>query len=205
MAYNGEKRKEKARLTRQKIYETADRMFTTRSYSEISINSIIKEAGVSKGAFYFHFASKDELFTTLIDDYVIRLDTDYKAYLDTFPDDTPAGHVLCELIGKVADLITGEVGYDKMKTVYKAQLTRDYDTSMVLSYNRGIYAMFSRVLERGIERGEFRADIQPDMIARHMMMALRGITYEWCVRYPDYDYKAQALSHFEILLKGLRT
>ena len=203
MTYNGKKRKEKAELTRQKIYKTADKMFAARSYNEISVNAIIKEAGVSKGAFYFHFASKDELFTTLIDDYVIRLDTNYQAYLDTFPDDAPAGYVLRELVGKIAGLITEEVGFEKMKTVYKAQITSDYDTSMVLSYNRGIYAMFSRVLERGIKNGEFRSDIQPDVLARHMMTALRGITYEWCIRYPDFDYKAQALSHFDILIKGL--
>lgn len=203
MTYNGKKRKEKAELTRQKIYETADRMFATRSYSEISVNAIIQNAGVSKGAFYFHFASKDALFTTLIHDYVIRLDADYQAYLDTFPEDAPAGYILRELVGKIAELITQEVGFDKIKTVYKAQLTSDYDTSMVSSYSRQIYPMFSRVLKRGIARGEFRADIQPDAAARQMMMALRGITYEWCIRYPNFDYKAQALSLFELLLKGV--
>jgi hypothetical protein len=36
------------------------------------------------------------------------------------------------------------------------------------------------------------------------MISLRGITYEWCIRYPDFDYKAQALSYFDLLLKGLR-
>jgi AcrR family transcriptional regulator len=204
MAYNGRKRKEKAELTRQKIYETADRMFGARSYSQISVNDIIKEAGVSKGAFYFHFASKDALFTSLINDYVVRLDTDYQAFLDTFPDDAPTEHVLRKLVGKIADLITGEIGFDKIKTVYKAALTSDYDTSMVLSYNRGIYTMFSRVLERGIARGEFRTDTQPDVLARHMMIAFRGVTYEWCVRYPDFDYKAQALAHFKLLLEGLQ-
>jgi hypothetical protein len=36
------------------------------------------------------------------------------------------------------------------------------------------------------------------------MMAIRGITYEWCIRYPDFDYKEEALRHFEILLAGIR-
>jgi hypothetical protein len=36
------------------------------------------------------------------------------------------------------------------------------------------------------------------------MLAIRGVTYEWCIRFPDYDYKAEALAHFTLLLKGLR-
>ena len=204
MAYNGERRKEKSKLTRQIIYETADSMFATRGYSEISVNDIIKEAGVSKGAFYFHFASKDELITSLIDDYVKRLDSDYESYLDTFPSDAQTEDVLIELVGKIAELITLEVGFDRMKTLYKAQLTNDYDTSMVLSYNRGIYSMFSTLLARGMTRGEFRADIPPDRLAKHLMVVFRGITYEWCIRYPDFDYKEQALAQFDLLLKGMR-
>lgn len=203
MAYNGENRKEKSKLTRQRIYETADAMLATRGYSEISVNDIIKEAGVSKGAFYFHFASKDELFTSLIDDYVKRLDADYESYLDSFPNDARTEYVLIELVGKIAETVTLRVGFDNMLTLYKAQLTNDYDTSMVLSYNRRIYSMLSSVLARGMTRGEFRTDIPPDILAKHMMVAFRGITYEWCARYPDFDYKAQALALFELLLKGI--
>lgn len=203
MAYNGKKRKERAELTKQKIYETADRLYAARSFNEISVNDIIREAGVSKGAFYFHYPSKDTLLTSLISNYVVKLDTDYEAFLDTFSDDAPTGHMLCRLVGKIADIITEQVGIDRIKTVYKAHLTKDYDTSIVMSYNRGIYTLFNRVLERGIARGEFRLDMQPDVLSRQMMTALRGITYEWCIRYPDYDYKAQALSHFELLLTGL--
>lgn len=203
MPYNGGKRKEGAELTRQKIYETADRLFSSRSFNEISVNDIIREAGVSKGAFYFHFPSKDTLFTSLISDYVARLDTDYETFLGTFTDSVPTGHMLCRLVGEIADIITGKVGFDKIKTVYKANLTKDYDTSAVMDYSRRIYTLFSKVLERGIARGEFRADTQPDEMSKQMMTALRGITYEWCIRYPDYDYKAEALSHFEMLMTGL--
>ena len=63
--------------------------------------------------------------------------------------------------------------------------------------------MFSEVLKRGIERKEFKANIIPDVVARQMMIALRGITYEWCIRYPDFDYKKQAFNQFELLLKGI--
>jgi hypothetical protein len=91
-----------------------------------------------------------------------------------------------------------------MQAVYKAQITGEYDVDVVSSYNRDIYQLFRQVLERGISRGEFETDLTPDMLARHLMLAIRGVTYEWCIRFPDFDYKAEALAHFTFLLKGLR-
>ena len=43
-----------------------------------------------------------------------------------------------------------------------------------------------------------------DALTRHLIVAMRGITYEWCVRYPDFNLKEQALAHFQLLLEGLR-
>ncbi|MPN32037.1 hypothetical protein SDC9_179513 [bioreactor metagenome] len=90
-----------------------------------------------------------------------------------------------------------------MKAVYKAQLGDHVDGDAVMSYNRDLYSMFSRILAHGIARGEFRADLEPDMQARQLMLAIRGVTFEWCIRYPEFGLKAQALAHFSLLLKGL--
>jgi hypothetical protein len=34
---------------------------------------------------------------------------------------------------------------------------------------------------------------------------MRGLTYEWCMRYPDFDLKSQAITHFEVLLMGIKS
>lgn len=91
-----------------------------------------------------------------------------------------------------------------MKAVYKAQIAKDVDTGAVMGYNRALYKMFSDVLERGIRKGEFKPGISPDLLARHFMLAIRGITYEWCIRHPEFDLKTQATEHFEILINGLK-
>lgn len=36
------------------------------------------------------------------------------------------------------------------------------------------------------------------------IMAIRGLTYEWCIRYPDFDFKKEAQAHFWLLLDGIR-
>lgn len=48
-------------LAREKILETAERLFYQQGYHATGINQIIDEAGVAKATFYSHFPSKEEL------------------------------------------------------------------------------------------------------------------------------------------------
>jgi AcrR family transcriptional regulator len=51
--------------TKERIERTALRLFVERGVAETSIKEIAKEAGVSQGAMYNHYSSKDELAWTL--------------------------------------------------------------------------------------------------------------------------------------------
>jgi len=72
-----------------------------------------------------------------------------------------------------------------------------------MSYNRELYDLFKEVLERGVMLGELRKDIPIESTSKHLILAIRGVTFEWCIRYPDFDLKQQVLEHFKILLYGL--
>jgi hypothetical protein len=132
------------------------------------------------------------------------MDLDYKSYLATFDVDTAASDILISMVGKTADVIACTIGYDNMKTVYRVQLTKTINTDAILGYSRELYKIFSDIIGKGVQKGEFRADIPVDILAKHCIMAIRGLTYEWCIRHPDFDLKEQAIKHFEILLKGIK-
>ena len=46
---------------RERILETASRLFYTQGYNNTGINQILDEAKVAKASLYLHFGSKDEL------------------------------------------------------------------------------------------------------------------------------------------------
>lgn len=48
--------------TRQRILESAARLFALEGFEQVSIEAIMREAGLTRGAFYHHFASKTELY-----------------------------------------------------------------------------------------------------------------------------------------------
>lgn len=197
-------RKKQAVETKRKLYESAGQLFEKYNFDDVSVDAIVEAAGLSKGTFYVHFESKDALIASYLSDYVTGIDADYKTHLDSLPAGTGASGMLLSLIAKIADVLTGTIGYSRMRLVYKIQLTRSVDTEMVKGYSRELYKMFADVLDRGIERGEFSTDLPLDTLTKHFVMAIRGLSYEWCIRYPDLDLKEQALAHFQILLNGIR-
>ena len=80
MGYNNEARNAKSNESKKRIIDTALKLIAERGYDNVSIAQIAKEAGVSKGAFYIHFASKEDLIEKEIalfyDD--LKLEGDYR-------------------------------------------------------------------------------------------------------------------------------
>lgn len=52
---------EKSRQTHNEIIEAAKALFMIKSVNRVTVNDIAEKAGIAKGTFYLHFASKDEL------------------------------------------------------------------------------------------------------------------------------------------------
>ncbi|MFI5987233.1 ScbR family autoregulator-binding transcription factor [Streptomyces sp. NPDC051555] len=61
-------RQERAVRTRRAILEAAASVFDERGYDAATIADILARAGVTKGALYFHFASKQELAQGVLDE-----------------------------------------------------------------------------------------------------------------------------------------
>jgi len=198
-----DKRKAQGAKTKRKLVEIADRLFRERSYSDVSVEDITNEAGITKGAFYVHFPSKDALIALLIAEHAARTDTDYKAFLEKIPLDMPASATLLALTEKIADVLADDISCDNIKKIYQILLAGTVDTEAVKSDSRALYLLFHGILEQGIRKGEFQSSLPVEVLSRHFIMAIRGICIGWCIRYPDVDLKAQALEYCGILIQGL--
>lgn len=63
-------REQKARETRAKIVEYSTKLFLEKGYKGVTMSDILKATNLSKGAFYHHFKSKEELFVELMQNLV---------------------------------------------------------------------------------------------------------------------------------------
>jgi AcrR family transcriptional regulator len=55
--------------TRARIVECARRLFNRRGFSDVSIDEVMAEAGLTRGGFYNHFKNKEELFAEAVASY----------------------------------------------------------------------------------------------------------------------------------------
>ena len=54
--------------TRSQLLAIATRMFAERGYEDTSVEAVLREAGVSRGSLYHHFASKEALFEAVAEE-----------------------------------------------------------------------------------------------------------------------------------------
>ncbi|MDD4541202.1 MAG: TetR/AcrR family transcriptional regulator [Eubacteriales bacterium] len=196
-------RQKQALQTREKIYESAEELFIENDFESVTVDQIVKKAGVAKGSFYVHFASKDEVIVLLINDYVEKVDTDYKSFLDSLAEDMPADEKFLALVEKIAEVLTENIGKENMRLLYRVQLEKKLNVSSVISYDRDLYKMFLQVIEEDFESLAPHSSLSAENVARQFVTVYRGLVFDWCVRTRELDLKTEALDLYEMLLKGL--
>jgi TetR/AcrR family acrAB operon transcriptional repressor len=67
--------RDEAAETRNSILDAAERVFSQRGVSHTSLEDIAKAAGVTRGAIYWHFKNKSELFTAMVNRVVLPIET----------------------------------------------------------------------------------------------------------------------------------
>jgi AcrR family transcriptional regulator len=63
----------RAEATRRKILDSAVDLFSELGYGETGLADVLQRAGVSKGAFYYHFDSKEAVATAIIEEFSKKL------------------------------------------------------------------------------------------------------------------------------------
>src|SRR5947199_10563282 len=58
------------RSTREAIIEAATRLIHVHGYNHTTLDDILRESGVGKGNFYYHFRSKEDLGYAILDEIV---------------------------------------------------------------------------------------------------------------------------------------
>lgn len=121
--------------TRERIISAAGRCFRKGGYSGIGVDGLAKEAGVTSGAFYGHFASKEEAFketvvTGLQDVYatVQKLQVEHGVrWFEVFIDIYLSTKRTCDLTEACAlQALTSEVtrSNEAVRTIYQAELVK---------------------------------------------------------------------------------
>lgn len=154
------------------LLDCAQRLFFERGYDDTTVNDIIREAGLSKGAFYHYFASKEALLEAL----AARIARESLAELEPMLEDPSL-----DAIGRLNALFSGS---QRLNVELAPQLRKTFAVvfrpeNVVLFHRIDEAArelalpMIARLLRKGSEEGAFEV---PDPIAfADMLLQVRLI------------------------------
>ncbi len=191
-------RKEQAEITRQKLVDAALDLFVKRGYDRVTVDDICRQAGVSKGAFYGHFKSKDQAILEEFlkaDDYykeVLSVLAKHESYVDKMLAFNDLALRFIESQGKMV-----------IKVAYSSTIAPERKDSPIASQNRALYQIVEALVKGAQENGECRTDISSSEIAQVVIRSIRGVVYDWCLQDGGFDLAEAGASLSRVIINGL--
>lgn len=193
-------RKIKALVTKKALFESAIALFSEKGYDRVSVDMIVAMAGTSKGAFYTHFKSKDQVIIEQfkqIDEHYLKVYKDL-AKLKTAVDK------LKFFIKQQQTFTSEELGLDIIKVVYYSQLTHGEEKKYLIDGGRALYKIVKEIIMEGQKNGEFRNDVEASELTKMIVRCMRGTFYDWCLHDGDFDLVESAERFFPIFIEGIK-
>ena len=197
------KTKQEALATRQHILDVALRLFSQQGVSSTSLVDIARAAGVTRGAIYWHFKDKSDLFGEiweLSESSIGDLEIEYRA---KFPDDPLS--VLREILVYILEAtvveerrrLMMEIIFNKCEFVGEMALLQQAQRNLCMeSYDR-----IEQVLKDCISAQMLPAKLLTRRAAILMRSYVSGSMENWLFAPGSFDLKKEARDYVAILLE----
>ncbi|MBI3784195.1 MAG: TetR/AcrR family transcriptional regulator, partial [Deltaproteobacteria bacterium] len=154
---------------REKILETAARLFAEHGFETTSLSQVAREAKVSKALIFWHFENKEKLYQTALrktlEPYFIDVDD-----LDHLGEQAQ----IARLIERFYEFVNENVYSVRffLSLVASTEHQNDESVRRVNELYRIFRSSLANVIERGRSRGVFRLDADPFREAALIMVTL---------------------------------
>jgi len=186
--------------TRSRILQTARRLFAQTGYDASGVAEICAAAGVSKGAFYFHFQSKQTLFLSLLEEWLSTLDSQLTPLLHA------AGSVPQSLVQAAG--VTGMVFESAASQLpmflefWRAAIHDPAVWHATIGPFRRYQELFAGVVRQGIAEGSLHP-IDPEIAARVIMATAIGLILQGVIDPQGADWGDVTQKGIQMLMEGL--
>lgn len=203
--YNMKRTKEEAAVTRATVLKAALAVFSAKGYAAATLDDVAAAAKVTRGAIYWHFKGKADLYNTLTSDLSARgANVVQQAVAEggTFLDVLRRVFVRqCALIEEnkearaVMELALFKTGLDSELQVGRRKQ---------LEAGNALLAGITATMQQGIAQGFLRDDMDPADMARAFIAFENGVIQLWLTSPKSFSLKTSAETFADILIAGLQ-
>ncbi|MBL0372775.1 TetR family transcriptional regulator [Rhizobium sp. KVB221] len=172
--------KAEAAETRSSIIASAERVFYDKGIAETTLEDVARDAGVTRGAIYWHFANKTELLLALYDSAPMPHEDMILRELQANPDDP------LSVLERTSASWLDEMSKDERRSrIYTILFRCDYSPEMagILQKQREADASSCQFLltafKGAYEKGQLASSWTPDVAARSFLWLMKGVYTDW--------------------------
>lgn len=153
-------RVEMTEQTKAKLVAAASRLFATQTYQDTSVSDIAAAAGVTKGAFYHHYASKEDLLLyvqeTALDEVIEQSEEVFALQLDASEELSRLLKIQLETMAKHREALVASITERRSLEPEK--------WSKIRSKRDLIESMIAGCISRAQKAGDFKLDRDPTLL-----------------------------------------
>ena len=188
------KRQEQARETKNRIYSSAIELMEQEGFDKITIADISEKAGVSVGAFYHYFSSKNDILAEIF----------HRA------DDYFSTHVLNSLqqistLGQIVEYFDHYARFNQTSGVETTQQLFSPKIKFFIKEGRPMLDILHDLIKSGQENNEIRKDIDAKELVKYLFVMARGVIFEWSLYDGEYDLEERMHYCMENLVSTIKT
>ena len=165
------------RDARQELLRAAADVFAQHGFCDASIDEVAERAGYSKGAVYWHFASKEDLFLALVEEHVDRPTREMISLLESAPAERDMAP---EASGRFAQLLADQREWLLLDNEYWSRAVRHPDIRRrYAKRRRELRAALARALATRAETlGAGHIGIESERVATAIMALSIGLAQQ---------------------------
>ena len=195
-----------AAQTREQLLDAAEQVFLDRGVARSSLEEIARTAGLTRGAVYWHFRNKADLFNALLDRVRLPL-------AELLPQlEGSAGHdplrTLRELCVYTFERLATDRRRQRVYTILFHRCEFLDEVNPVLARVDALAADFERLIvgyfRTAQTRGDLRVGLEPPTCAYALRVFMLGVHRDWLRNPKGFDIARQAGPLADALFAGLR-
>jgi TetR/AcrR family fatty acid metabolism transcriptional regulator len=187
------KRQEQALETKNRIYNAAIELMDREGFENITIAEISEKAGVSVGAFYHYFESKNDILAEIFhqaDEY--------------FSTQVASGLKKGSIPDQIIEYFDHYARFNLASGVEMTQQLFSPKIKFFIQEGRPMLTILQDLVRRGQEKEEIRSDASPEEIVRLLFVMARGVVFEWSLYDGSYDLEETMHEYIARLVSTLR-
>ena len=159
--------------TEQRLLAAALHVFAEHGYERATIDAIVREAGFSKGAFYVHFESKEDLFWAMLEE---RLTRQQDAFRQELVPGIPLADNVRIVINGIFGLHTEDRLWSTLFMEFAAHAARNEKVRQKIAAMYSSWRTFAvEALERAREAGNVRRDLDIEFAVSVVIAVIEGM------------------------------